>query len=108
MLAKMSYFKAPMVPLTCINGVGKRTPRQAVYWEGDFDVLPELVYGDGDGDISLISMLAFDKEMRRQPGQKGQFKSIKLHKAGHGSILTDGWSLKRVMQEIHQVNRDSS
>lgn len=104
-VAKMNYLEAPMVPLTCINGVGSQTPKQAVYWEGDFDVLPEMVYGDGDGDISLASMLAFDEEMRRQTGQNGQFKSIKLDKAGHGSILTDEWSLQRVMQEILEANR---
>ncbi|KAF0928930.1 hypothetical protein E2562_011026 [Oryza meyeriana var. granulata] len=83
-LAKMNYFKAPMVPLTCINGMGIRTPRQAVYWDGNFDVLPDIVYGDGDGEINLVSMLAFDKEMCRQPRQKWQFKSIKLNKAKHG------------------------
>uniref|UniRef100_A0A0E0K1Q8 Uncharacterized protein n=1 Tax=Oryza punctata TaxID=4537 RepID=A0A0E0K1Q8_ORYPU len=31
MVARMNYFEAPKVPLTCINEVGKRTPRQLVY-----------------------------------------------------------------------------
>ena len=97
----MNYIEAPMVPLTCINAVGKRTPRQFVYWDGNFDDEPtEIVYGDGDDSINLVSMLAFDEEMRRQPGQKGRFKSIKLNNASHGSILTDEWALRRVMQEI--------
>jgi pimeloyl-ACP methyl ester carboxylesterase len=102
---KMNYFQAPMVPVTCINGVGNRTPRQLLYLEGDFDVLPEIVYGDGDGDINLISMLAFDEEMGRQPGQKAMYKSIKLDRAQHGSIVTDEWALKRVMQEILEANQ---
>lgn len=59
-------------------------------------------------DISLTSMMAFDEEMRRQTGLNGQFKSIKLDKAGHGSILTDEGALNRVMQEILEANRISS
>uniref|UniRef100_A0A0E0K1R2 AB hydrolase-1 domain-containing protein n=1 Tax=Oryza punctata TaxID=4537 RepID=A0A0E0K1R2_ORYPU len=108
MVARMNYLKAPMVPLTYINGVGNRTPRQLVYWDGKFDETPESVYGDGDGIVNLITMLAFDKEMRRQPGQKGQFKSIKVENASHMGILMDDWALKRVMQEILEVNRNSS
>ncbi|GJN37283.1 hypothetical protein PR202_gb26217 [Eleusine coracana subsp. coracana] len=49
-LPKMNYFEAPMVPVTCINGVGNRTPRQLLYWDDDFDVLPRIIYGDGDGE----------------------------------------------------------
>uniref|UniRef100_A0A0E0K1R1 AB hydrolase-1 domain-containing protein n=1 Tax=Oryza punctata TaxID=4537 RepID=A0A0E0K1R1_ORYPU len=108
MAARMNYFEAPMVSLTCINGVGNRTPRQLVYWDGNFDEPAQTVFDDGDDTINLISMLAFDEEMRRQPGQKGRFKSIKLDKASHGSVLTDEWALRRVMQEILEVNRNSS
>ncbi|XP_062189813.1 lecithin-cholesterol acyltransferase-like 1 [Phragmites australis] len=104
-LPRMRYFQAPMVPTTCINGVGSETAEQLVYWESDFDGPPEVVYGDGDNSINLISMLAFDEEMRQQPGQKRQFKSIKLHGAQHGSIVTDEWALKRVVQEILEANQ---
>ncbi|KAL6853330.1 hypothetical protein ACP4OV_019359 [Aristida adscensionis] len=96
---------APMVPVTCINGVGRRTPEQLVYLDGDFDKDPEVVYGDGDRSINLISMLAFDDEMRRQPEQRRQYKSIKLRGAEHGSIVTDDWALKRVIHEILEANR---
>uniref|UniRef100_A0A0A9EEI3 Uncharacterized protein n=1 Tax=Arundo donax TaxID=35708 RepID=A0A0A9EEI3_ARUDO len=99
------YFQAPMVPVTCINGVGNETPEQLVYWESDFDAAPEVAYGDGDGSINLISILTFEEEMRRQPGQEKQFKSIKLHGAKHGTIVTDEWALKRVIQEILEANR---
>lgn len=47
------------------------------------------MYGDGDGIVNLVTMLAFDKEMCRQPGQKGQFKSIKIENATHMRILMD-------------------
>ncbi len=66
------------------------------------------MYGDGDGIVNLVTMLAFDEEMCRQPGQKGQFKSIKIENASHMGILMDEWALKRVMQEILEVNQDSS
>uniref|UniRef100_A0A0D9XJR5 BTB domain-containing protein n=1 Tax=Leersia perrieri TaxID=77586 RepID=A0A0D9XJR5_9ORYZ len=79
-----------------------------VYWEGNFDKTPENMLGDGDGTINLISMLAFNKEMRQQLGQKGQFKLIKLDKAGHTSILTYEWALQRIIQEILEVNQNSS
>ncbi|KAL6627457.1 hypothetical protein ACP70R_031183 [Stipagrostis hirtigluma subsp. patula] len=101
-------FRAPMVPVTCINGVGNETPEQLIYWEGDFDQSPEKVYGDGDGSINLISMLAFDEAMRRHPWQREQFKTIKLHGARHGTVVTKDWAVKRVIEEILEANRVSS
>nr|CAB3497509.1 unnamed protein product [Digitaria exilis] len=105
MVPKMHYFQAPMVPMTCINGVGNRTPKQLVFWEGDYDRAPEMVYGNGDGYINLISMLVFDKHMRQQPGQKNQFKSIKIDGAQHSGIITEEWAVKRVIQEIMEANK---
>nr|CAB3476311.1 unnamed protein product [Digitaria exilis] len=102
---KMNYFEAPMVPTTCINGVGNDTPEQLVYWDGDFDAEPEVVYGDGDQEINLVSMLAFDDKMRRETKQNRVYKSIKIHGARHGTIITEDWALKRVMQEILEANR---
>jgi lysophospholipase-3 len=105
---KMSYFEAPMVRVTCINGLGTRTPMQLVYWESDYDRSPEIAYGDGDGTVNLISMLAFDKDMNRQPGQKKQFKSVKIHGAEHGDLVNKEWEVNRVIQEILEANRMSS
>uniref|UniRef100_A0A0A9AEM0 Uncharacterized protein n=1 Tax=Arundo donax TaxID=35708 RepID=A0A0A9AEM0_ARUDO len=106
-IPQMNYFKAPMVPMTSINGVGNKTPLQLIFWENDFDSSPEAVYSDGDGKINLISVLAFDKEMRRQSGQNKQFKSIKIDKAQHSTIVTYDFALKRVIQEILEANRIS-
>jgi hypothetical protein len=76
-----------------------------VFWGDDFDAAPEVAaYGDGDGKINLISVLAFEKEMRRQPEQKKQFKSIKINKAQHSTIVTDDFALHRVIQEIVEAN----
>ena len=86
---KMGYFQAPMVPTTCLNGVGIETPEQLVYWDGDFDKDPEMVNGDGDDEINLVSMLAFDERMRQQSQQNKLFKSIRLEGATHSTIVTD-------------------
>ncbi|CAL4965168.1 unnamed protein product [Urochloa decumbens] len=104
-VAGRGRFRAPMVPTTCINGVGIETAERLVYWDGDFDKDPEQVNGDGDENINLVSMLAFDEAMRREPGQNRMFKTIKLRGARHGTIITEDWSLKRVMQEILEANR---
>ncbi|CAN6171355.1 unnamed protein product [Urochloa humidicola] len=105
MVPKMHYFQAPMVPMTCIYGVGNRTPKQLVFWEGEYDRAPGMVYGDGDGYVNLISMLAFDKKMMQQPGQKSQFKSIEIDGAPHSGIITEERALKRVIQEILEANK---
>ena len=66
-VASMGRFQAPMVPTTCINVVGNNeTLEQLVYWDGVFDARPGLVYGEGDGFVNLVSMLAFDEQMRQQ------------------------------------------
>ncbi|KAK3153815.1 hypothetical protein QOZ80_2BG0181610 [Eleusine coracana subsp. coracana] len=107
MIPKMNYFEAPMVPMTCMNGVGIRTPRQLLFWESDYNVSPEIVYGDGDGGVNLRSMTAFEEEMCRDPRQKRQFKSVKIYKVGHSDLVTEEGAIKRVVEEILEANRIS-
>ncbi|CAN6320846.1 unnamed protein product [Urochloa humidicola] len=104
-VAKMEYFEAPMVPMTYMNGVGVPTTEQLIYGEDDFDRLPEEVYGDGDETINLISMLAFEEKVGKQPGQKERFKSIKLAKVRHGELVTKECALKIIVDEIVELNR---
>ncbi|PAN32200.1 hypothetical protein PAHAL_5G470700 [Panicum hallii] len=106
-VTSMDRFQPPMVPTTCINGESNETLEQLVYWDGDFNARPVLVYGDGDGFINLVSMLAFDEQMRQQNEQNKLFKSIRLEGARHSTIVTDDWALKRIMQEILEANRIS-
>lgn len=79
-----------------------------MFWDGDYDVSPEFVYGDGDGFVNLISMSAFDKEMCRQPRQKRQFKSVKIYNVQHSELVTEEGAIKRVVEEILEANRISS
>ncbi|XBJ13976.1 hypothetical protein VPH35_006083 [Triticum aestivum] len=96
---------APMVPTTYLNGVGFQTIDQAVYWDNNFDVEPEYVYGDGDDVVNLVSLLAFVEEMRRQQQRNSiHFKFIKIAHTNHSHILIQERSLKRVMAEILEAN----
>jgi lysophospholipase-3 len=103
-LAKMGYFKAPMVPMTHMYGMGVPTEEQLVYREGDFDIPPEMVYGDGDGTINLKNMLAFEK-VGKQPGQRELFKSIRVTKVPHSELVIHQRALKKIMCEIVELNR---
>ena len=104
-LAKMGYFKAPMVPMTHMYGMGVPTEEQLVYREGDFDIPPEMVYGDGDGTINVIAMLAFQEKVGKQPGQRELFKSIRVTKVPHSESVIHQRALKKIMCEIIELNR---
>nr|BAK04441.1 predicted protein [Hordeum vulgare subsp. vulgare] len=95
----------PMVPTTYLNGVGVKTPEQVVYRDGNFDVPPEKVYGDGDGTMNLFSVLAFVKELSRQQQVDIPFKFIEIANATHSDIVVQEHSLKKVMDVILEANR---
>ncbi|KAM0888182.1 hypothetical protein ACQ4PT_028525 [Festuca glaucescens] len=97
--------EAPMVPTTYLNGVGIQTTKQVVYWDGNFDVSPDNVYGNGDGVVNWISVLAFAKELKRQHYSENIFfKFVKIPNATHGDITIQDNSLKIVMAEILEAN----
>ncbi|KAF8766024.1 hypothetical protein HU200_007866 [Digitaria exilis] len=92
-------FRAPVVPTTCINGVGVPTMKELVYWDGNFSKSPEVVYADGDGLILLASTLALDTMIDDDPRQE-HYKSIKLAGTSHAGVISDGEALERVVSEI--------
>ncbi|GJN37223.1 hypothetical protein PR202_gb26182 [Eleusine coracana subsp. coracana] len=85
--------------------VGKDDDATAEFQHDNFEESPKLVYGDGDEVVNLISMLAFEEEMCRQPEQRKQFKSIKVHKTRHTELVTAEWAVNRVLPEIIAANR---
>jgi lysophospholipase-3 len=104
-LPKMMRVDAPMVPTTYLNGIGVSTPEQAIYPEGNFDVTPEYVHGDGDGCINLVSVLAFAEELRRQHMESNTyFNFVKIEHATHSGIVIWDHSLKIVIAEILKAN----
>jgi lysophospholipase-3 len=96
---------APLVPTTYLCGAGIQTPNQVIYWESNFDAVPEYVYGDGDSIVNLVSVLAFVKEISRQQRQSNiPFKFVKIANASHSGIVSEESSLRRVMTEILEAN----
>lgn len=92
-------FRAPVVPTTCINGVGQPTMEQLVYWDGNFSEAPQVVYGDGDGFLPVASIVALDTVIGGDPRQE-YYKSIKLAGTSHAGVVSDAAALKRVVDEI--------
>lgn len=92
----------PEVPVTCIIGSGIKTPETLFYGRGGFDKQPEVVYGDGDGTVNMVSLLALESlwsNVTRQP-----LKVIKIPHVSHASILKDDVALREIIREITEVN----
>ncbi|KAG8074124.1 hypothetical protein GUJ93_ZPchr0006g40965 [Zizania palustris] len=88
----------PMVPVTSLYGVGLRTPETFVYGEDGFEGIPEVVYGDGDGDINMVSLAAIETEWS---GVEDQIlKVVRLPSVNHTGFFTDHSALKKVVAEI--------
>jgi hypothetical protein len=103
--AALNVFRAPLVPMTCINAVGGApTAEKLVYWDGDFSAEPEVVYGDGDGTINLASFLALDTVIGGDPDQE-YYKSILIPNTTHSGIMKVGFALQRVVGEILEASR---
>uniref|UniRef100_M8C700 Group XV phospholipase A2 n=1 Tax=Aegilops tauschii TaxID=37682 RepID=M8C700_AEGTA len=96
---------APMVPTRYLNGDGVQMPEQAVYWDGNFDVAPKNVYGDGDGVMNLVSVLSLVNDLRRQQQANIPFKFVKIVNATHSDIVVQEHSLQKIMYEILKANR---
>lgn len=97
--------RAPLVPMTCVNGVGVPTPEKLVYWDGDLDKDPEVVHGDGDGVVNLASILALDAVIGEDPGQRGCYESIKMANTTHIGVVSDGFAVARLIHEILEASR---
>ncbi|KAK3123201.1 hypothetical protein QOZ80_8AG0626030 [Eleusine coracana subsp. coracana] len=92
-------FRAPLVPTTCVNGMGVPTTEALVYWDGDFSKTPQILYGDGDGLISLPSILALDTVIGEDPRQE-YYRSVKLANMSHAGVISDAGALQRLVNEI--------
>ncbi|CAM0872106.1 unnamed protein product [Alopecurus aequalis] len=94
---------APMVPVTSIIGVGVSTPETFVYGEDGFMGAPEVVYGDGDGDINMVSLVAIENEWSGVEGQV--LKVLRLPGIRHSEFFSVGSALRIVVAEIHNAGR---
>ncbi|KAF5205623.1 Phosphatidylcholine-sterol acyltransferase [Thalictrum thalictroides] len=93
---------APGVPVTCIIGTGIKTPETLFYGKDGFDKQPDIIYGDGDGTVNLLSLLALEKEWSAEPNQS--LKVIKIPQVSHTSILKDDVALRQIVTELSDIN----
>ncbi|PIA29464.1 hypothetical protein AQUCO_06000071v1 [Aquilegia coerulea] len=96
---------APGVPVTCMIGTGVKTPETLFYGRDGFDKPPDIIYGDGDGTVNLLSLLALEKEWSGKPNQP--LKVIKIPQVSHTSILKDDVALKQIVTEFSDINSNA-
>ncbi|KAM7516973.1 hypothetical protein LguiA_006556 [Lonicera macranthoides] len=96
---------APKVPVTCIIGSGVKTPETLFYGVGGFDKQPDIVHGDGDGTVNMVSLLRVEVEWAKEKNQT--LKMIKIPGVSHSSILKDDDALVEIVREICSINSNS-
>ncbi|KAK1393506.1 Lecithin-cholesterol acyltransferase-like 1 [Heracleum sosnowskyi] len=93
---------APEVDITCIFGSGVRTAETLFYGENGFDKQPEILYGDGDGTVNMVSLMALESEWA---GKKNQsVKVIRIPDVSHTSILEEDVALDEIVKVIKSIN----
>ena len=95
----------PMVPVTSVIGVGIRTPETYVFGTDGFEGEPEVTYGDGDGDINLVSLVAVED----WAGVEGQaMEVVRLPGVNHSGFFSVDYAVKRVVDEICRAGGGST
>ncbi|KAJ4969266.1 hypothetical protein NE237_015967 [Protea cynaroides] len=102
-LPLVNNLTAPEVPLTCIVGSGIKTPETLFYVDREFDEQPEVLFGDGDGTVNLISLLAVELEWNGIAA-KQPLKVIRIPRVSHTSILKDSVAIAEIVGEISTIN----
>lgn len=101
-LPLVERLNAPEVPITCVIGSGVKTVETLFYGTNDFDEQPEVVYGDGDGTVNLVSLLALESLWENEKNQS--LKVIRIDGVSHSSILKDDVAVNRIAGEISSIN----
>ncbi|PRQ27866.1 putative phosphatidylcholine--sterol O-acyltransferase [Rosa chinensis] len=101
-LVLMDQLEAPGVPLTCVIGTGVRTAETLFYDKRGFDEQPEIVYGDGDGTVNMLSLLGHESLWSNAENQT--LKTIRVPGVTHTEILKDDGALGEVVREISGIN----
>ncbi|CAN6197895.1 unnamed protein product [Urochloa humidicola] len=100
-------FRAPVVPMTAINGVGVPTVDKVVYSDGNFTGKPQVVNGDGDGIVNVETVRALERLVGNDPDQL-YFKSVLIPNTTHNGMISDDSALETVVKEILEVNQATS
>ncbi|KAL3617862.1 hypothetical protein CASFOL_038183 [Castilleja foliolosa] len=96
----------PRVPVSCVVGSGVKTPETFFYGESGFDKRPEVVYGDGDGTVNTISLLALESAWDGRENQS--VKVIEIPGVSHTSILNEKSAIGKIISEVCVINSEIS
>lgn len=98
--------EAPHVPVTCVIGRGVNTPESLFYRNGDFDEEPEVLCGDGDGTVNMVSLLGLESLWG---GDKNQsLRVVKIGGISHSGLLKEKAALDVVIREILIINSNTT
>jgi len=101
-LPLVEELRAPQVPITCIIGRGVDTPETLFYDDKGFDKQPSIAWGDGDGTVNLLSLVAVENEWIHERNQS--LAMVKLDGVTHTGVLSDLASLDQILRVISDVN----
>ncbi|CAN6587235.1 unnamed protein product [Malus baccata var. baccata] len=105
-LGLMEELVAPGVPITCVVGSGVKTAETLFYGSNSFDEQPEIVYGDGDGTVNMVSLLAHESLWSDTKNQT--LKTIRVPGVSHTAMLKDEDALDEIVREISGINSQLS
>ncbi|CAL4929925.1 unnamed protein product [Urochloa decumbens] len=91
---------APMVPVTSVVGCGVRTPETYVFGKDGFEGEPEVVYGDGDGDINTVSLAGIEGWAEVE-GQA--LEVVRLPGVRHSGFFSVDFAVDTVVDEIYKA-----
>ncbi|XP_066354777.1 lecithin-cholesterol acyltransferase-like 1 [Miscanthus floridulus] len=91
---------APMVPVTSVIGFGVRTPETYVFGTDGLEGEAEVLYGDGDGDINMVSLAAVEKWSEVE-GQV--LKVVRLPGVHHEGFFSTDFAVKSIIAEISEA-----
>lgn len=97
---------APEVPVTCVCGSGVKTPETVVCGADGLDEVVEVVYGNGDGTVNMVSLLALKSTWGGLGNQS--IKVIEIEGVSHTDLLKDERALERVIGEVSSINSEVS
>lgn len=105
-LPMVDRLRAPKVPVTCIIGSGIDTIETLFYDAKGFDKQPSsIIWGDGDGTVNLLSLLAAQAEWMNESNQPLEIINIKG--VSHTSVLSDRGSLDQIIRVVSDMNSHS-
>ncbi|KAL7245415.1 hypothetical protein ACSBR2_000696 [Camellia fascicularis] len=101
-LPLVDRLEPPGVPVTCVIGTGVETKETLFYGKDEFDKQPEIVYGDGDGTVNMVSLLAVESEWKEAKNQTLKF--IRVPGVTHTGILKESAALDEIIGLIDSIN----